>query len=89
MLMGDITYSKKKLYVSVNDNLNKYPPPSKKKRAPHKIFSFFNFLVYSSPEIHKKIAELSKEYGPVVQVSFGNYLLLYSQIGSFYFVIVL
>ncbi|XP_052704584.1 steroid 17-alpha-hydroxylase/17,20 lyase-like [Crassostrea angulata] len=30
-----------------------------------------HYKIYSSPEMHKKIAALSKDYGPVVRVSFG------------------
>lgn len=33
----------------------------------------FCFLVYSSPEVHLKIAELAKEYGPIVRLSVGVY----------------
>ncbi|XP_062572160.1 cytochrome P450 1A2-like [Saccostrea cucullata] len=30
-----------------------------------------HYKIYASVEIHKKIAELSKKYGPVVRISFG------------------
>jgi hypothetical protein len=40
----------------------------------HEIITFASFSVYTSVEIHRKVAELSTKYGPVLSLSVGLFV---------------